>query len=95
MPAPIHQDVIWRFYTEDIQTPLVHELVLDWFPAGSTITAGKGIWDGGTEDTLIIEVISSTMSKDIAENFAQELRDLNNQEAVLVSWTPVTHMLVT
>ena len=85
----------WRFYTEHVNTTFIREEVAKTFPDGANITYGHGVWEGGEESTLVIEVITETLSLFEAEQFAERIRKKNNQEAVLISWDSVFTMLVT
>jgi len=57
--------------------------VLNKYVEGYTIYKGQGIWNGQTEDSLIIDIIKDKEDNSIKE-LAKELKEVLKQEAVLV-----------
>ena len=80
----------YRFYTEDTRRTLeasndIERWVVERFPQGATIIASEGVWRGGREMSLIIEVITDHYNPTEMRKFAEELRDMNKQETVLLT----------
>lgn len=74
-----------RFYTEDKRHTSefsndVDKFLCEWFPMGCTITNAEGVWHGGTEMSMIIEVLDT---EDDHTKFAEALKEFNKQETVL------------
>lgn len=82
-PTP-HKSFTHRLYTEGY--PNVRELVSRYFDA-ATLSHGIGIWQGKTEDSMIVEVIAP--QHDLVETdlrmrkLARDIMTENRQAAVL------------
>lgn len=57
-----------------------------------TLLEGQGSWHGQREESLIIELDSA--SEDIAERAAQAIKNINNQEKVLLQEIAVRSQLI-
>ena len=91
----------WRLYTEDTRHTLEASNDLDkWiaiaFPAGATIFNAEGVWHGGNEMSICIEVLDMDGILDEHEMTlkARSLRDFNKQEAVMLTCDTVTASLI-
>lgn len=79
-----------RIYTENVNKDYILTLADAYFPA-YTVLEGQGVWQGVPERCLIIEII--TIREDLlafAEEvnaLAEEIKEHNNQDAVLVTYT--------
>lgn len=80
----------YRFYTEDTRFGLdrandIDKWVVERFPQGATLITAEGVWRGGNEMSLIIEIITDNYTTEEMRKYAEELRDFNSQEAVLLT----------
>ncbi len=89
--APISA-VVFRIYTEDF--PNLQDLVSRYF-GGFTIFPTTGVWAGFTENSTVIEIIGTHADLQTIVHLAGDIRIVNNQTAVLVTWNPTSSLLVT
>jgi hypothetical protein len=57
-----------------------------------TVYYGEGAWRGQRENSLMIEL--DNVTKDLAENAAKLIKQLNSQEAVLLQEIPVVSQFI-
>lgn len=93
-PKPV--TVGFRLYTEDsdgLRESLVR-LVARYFE-GATITHGVGLWQGKTERAAVVDIIGTLDDVQAIANLAGDIRFVHGQAAVLVTWSPITQLLIT
>ncbi len=74
--------MLYRIFTENQNEVEIEKIVNKFYP-GFTVVKGEGFWRMQKEDSLIIEIV--TQDEDTKINtVAQEIKELNKQEAVLV-----------
>lgn len=72
---------MYRILTEDVNREIILTLLDDSFD-GYTVTESIGAWKGTREKSLAIDIIGATFAD--VESVAQGIRELNNQESVLI-----------
>ena len=90
--------MIIRICTEDKNSERIRELTAKRFDA-FTIYRGVGAWKGKLEPSLTIDIgllgtEDCDATKNRALNLARDIRDTNNQEAVLVEFIESTNVLI-
>ena len=88
-PKPTPVSVVYRLYTET-RDNLV-ELVSRYFD-GATLLHGIGIWQGNHEDATIVEVIATSADLQRIVNLAGDIKHVNAQSSVLVTWSNVSRL---
>lgn len=73
---------MYRIYTEDVNREAIQALA-DSFFDGYTLVPTIGVWAGTHEASLIIEIAGD--AKEPVHELAHEIKDLNHQQAVLVT----------
>ena len=77
-----------RFYTEDPfllkvdGRPKLFDLLHRFFPSGCNVSMTSGIWEGTTEDSIIIEVIGN-YNVNYCDAFVDMVKETFDQESVL------------
>ena len=89
---PSNQAVVYRLYTEDLGN--LTELTSRYF-SGFTLLFGNGVYQGVAESGVVIEVIGSTSDLQSVVHLAGDIRQVNNQSSVLVTWNNVSLLNVT
>ncbi len=82
---------MYRICTEDKNREQVHA-ILDEFVDGYALFPGVGSWKGQRELSLTIDLVYA--ERWVVYAIAQRIKDLNNQEAVLVLEIPETSTFV-
>jgi hypothetical protein len=82
--------VVFRLYTEE--KPRNHRLVARYFP-GATIYSAQGLWQGDLESTDVIEIIGTIADLQTVVNLAGDIKYVNNQTFVLVTWQTLSGRL--
>lgn len=82
---------MYRICTEDKNREQVHA-ILDSFVDGYAVFPGIGSWKGQREQSLTIDLVGA--SRDTAHSIALRIKDLNEQEAVLLLEIPETATFV-
>ena len=86
--------MIIRLYTEDKARPTIMTIVGQYFD-GFTLIPCTGIWKGIPENGLVVEIVSEEpWAEGVAEEIAREIKQANQQEAVLVSVQKNVHYLI-
>lgn len=88
-------NTLYRIYTEDINRDSIIRLCSDTFES-FTVLHGTGVWNGNHENSLVVEVIghySPTLQLDICL-VARGIKELNNQQAILVTKSKIDGELV-
>jgi hypothetical protein len=88
--------MIIRILTEDKNHLRVRELCAKRFDA-FTILHGMGCWKGTLEPALTIEIAIEDgyqAEREKATELAQEIKKLNDQEAVLIEYIESTNVLI-
>ena len=80
----------FRIYTEDTNRPTILKEAKKRFPNGFTFLTGTGCWDGATEKCLIIEVIRQRAALPTIQRFAEDIKRINDQEAVYLTATELS-----
>lgn len=78
-----NQSATFRIYTEDTNKDKIERILSNHFD-GFTIYKAEGFWRLQKEKTLIIEILGSSDIADRVNSAAKEIKEENNQEAVLV-----------
>ena len=86
------ETVLFSLYTED--RPNLVQLIARYFD-GATIYSAHGIWKGAIEKTTVIEIVGTFANLQRIFDLAGDIRVLNNQGSVLVTWRPVSRFDVT
>lgn len=86
-------DTIYRLHTEDMNRPLIEKLVAASFN-GFTILSGTGYWKGSSEATLVIEIIGDQHDGLPVRRLAEQIRQANDQDAVLVTAQAISTVLI-
>lgn len=73
---------MYRIYTEDVNRDAIQALA-DSFFDGYTLVPTIGVWSGTHEASLIVEIVSD--ARDSVHELATAIKDLNHQQAVLVT----------
>jgi hypothetical protein len=85
-----------RICTEDKNHERVRELCAKRFDA-FTVLHGMGCWKGTLEPALIIEIAIEDgyqKMREDAKELAQEIKEFNDQEAVLIEYIESTNTLI-
>jgi hypothetical protein len=96
-PILPNQAIVYRLYTEDTGTKgqlSVVGLVSRYFK-GATFLFGKGLWNSVLEQSLVIEIIGSAADLQSIVHLAGDIRQVNSQFSVLVTWNNVSLLNVT
>ena len=85
-----------RFYTEDRRQTSeasneMDKFLCEWFPMGCTVTNAEGVWHGGTEMSMIIEVLDE---EEDHTKFAEALKVFNKQETILYTKEQVEYTFI-
>ena len=90
--TPDTSKVVYRLYTEDF--PNLKDLTSRYF-SGATFLYGNGLWMDVVEATTVIEVVGTIADLQSITHLAGDIRAVNNQQAVLITWNRVSSLLVT
>jgi hypothetical protein len=83
----------YRLYTEDKNRTRIRQLVSTSF-SSYTVYTGIGVWKDNAELSLVIEIISTELSTlSLLKHIANIIKEENQQQAVLVTRTPVEDFL--
>jgi len=85
--------MLYRIRTEDKNLEGIQDLA-DGVLDGYTILLGNGYWQGGSEKSVILEVIAEEEREDDIYWLAGAIKELNNQDAVIVERQEVQAELV-
>jgi hypothetical protein len=75
------EKVMYRLYTQDVNRDKITEIVAAHFK-GFTIFPISGSYEGVQEDSILIEIETADYAKVL--QVAGEIRELNNQDEVLI-----------
>jgi hypothetical protein len=87
-----HHGIVFRLYTEDL--PGLHTVVASHFD-GATLYLATGLWRGTLESSRVVEIYATLRDLPRILNLAHDIRETNNQTAVLVTWAPTSALEVT
>jgi hypothetical protein len=87
-----NQAVVYRLYTETKAG--LATLVLRYFP-GATFISTSGMYQGELEAGTVIEIIGSAADLQSIVHLAGDIRQVNNQSSVLVTWNNASLLNVT
>lgn len=79
---------LYRIFTEHKDNLIT--LGMQYFPNGFTVIQAKGVWNGLSADTTIIEV--QTIDEIAGIALANAIKVVNNQKVVLVQVIPVENV---
>jgi hypothetical protein len=82
----------YRIYTENKNLEGIKKILNRAFES-YTLLEGVGIWKGTEEKSLIIEVLSR-INKGYFEIVADDIKELNNQQAVLLTVSEIESNLI-
>jgi len=80
--------MLYRFFigsdnqTKRLNKKVIMATALQFYPNGFTYYETSGVWNGGSEKTAIVEVLSKNKSKTL--KLARELKKLLHQDAILL-----------
>ena len=84
--------MLYRILTEDINRRQIEDIVARRFDS-FTIYAACGYWNGTKESSLVIEIDTSG-AKVRVRLVAEQIKQLNGQDAVLIqSWPIINEMI--
>ena len=83
---------LYRIYTENKNLEGIKKILNRAFES-YTLLEGVGVWKGTEEKSLIIEVLSR-INKGYFEIVADDIKTLNNQQAVLVTVSEIESKLI-
>ncbi len=86
------KSVTYRVYTEDRDNL---DLLTGRYFAGYTKLYGLGVFEGAKEHATVIEVIGTPSDLQKVINLAGDIRVVNAQQSVLVTWSEVSRLDVT
>jgi len=75
---------LYRLYTEH-QTEVALATCISALFSGATIYPARGLWDGHSEDSAVIEILGSHDDRAKVFQLARNLRETFTQTSVLVS----------
>jgi hypothetical protein len=76
---------IYRIYTEDLNRQGIVDITGSVFD-GFTLLPGVGVWQGKTENCLIVEIVDTEhVGQEVVNKLAACIADLNKQECCLVT----------
>lgn len=84
--------ILYRLYTEDVGD--VAAIVARYFPA-ATLFQGLGLWQGAHELAVVVEIIGTRNDLQRIANLAGDIRIINRQSCVIVTWSPVARLDIT
>jgi len=87
------QSATFRIYTEDINRDKIQKLLSKYFK-GFTLFEAQGFWRLQKENSLVIEILGETDILERVNQVAKEIKETNNQEAVLVQKLKNNHWLI-
>lgn len=88
------KSVTYRLYTEDTNLPTLRALTARYFD-GYTLLFGQGCYKATMESTVVVEVIGTPADLQKVVNLAGDIRVVNAQQSVLVTWSEVSRLDVT
>lgn len=88
---PAINDKLYRLVTEAQNVKWLKDEIAARF-GGATIFLADGIWQGGRETALIIEIVSTRA--DFVREFARDICRYNEQESVLIQEIPCLYQFV-
>jgi hypothetical protein len=76
----------YRIYTEDVDHAGIYQIMDRYFDSYTVIHA-NGVWEGQHEKTVILEIVEDETDAVVVgvKLAATQIRDLNNQQSVLVT----------
>ena len=86
------EPLLYRLYTE--HKPNLVELVSRYF-TGATIYTATDLWQGETELSRVIEILGSSVDRQNIIYLAGDIRQVNQQSAVIVTWQSVGMLTIT
>ena len=89
--AEFSPSVEYRLYTEFY--PNLLELTSRYFD-GATLYFGDGLYQGNVEHSGVIEIIAKEDDLQKVVFLAGDIKHMNNQESVLVTYAPITAVAV-
>ena len=87
-----NQAIVYRLYTEEY--PNLRELIARYFK-GFTLIPTEGVYNGVSENGAVIEIIGSAADLQSVVHLAGDIRQVNAQTSVLVTWNNASLLNVT
>jgi len=86
-------NTIYRIYTENKNKTEIENLIARTFTA-FTVFLATGHWQGMPERSLVVEIAAHEKDYTTVAVLADEIRTLNDQDAVLIQSMPTTIKLI-
>lgn len=88
-------NTLYRIYTEDVNREGIIKFVSTYF-TGFTVLEATGVWEGKTERSIVIEIVSHDMvgGFGVLRRIAEFIKEVNGQDAVLITRQPVESRLI-
>jgi len=80
-------DTVFTLYTEYRDN--LEALILRYFD-GATVHDARGYWKGASEASAVIEIIASASALQDIVNLAGDIKHVNGQDTVLVTWQRIS-----
>lgn len=80
-------------HTDNANENIIAKIVGKKYPS-FTIIPGTGYWNGEKENSIVIEIIGDDIDPADINEIALEIKETNNQEAVLVQKIENTNWLI-
>jgi len=74
--------ILYRIFTENVNQDKIEQIVNRYF-YGFTLIKSDGYWRLQRENSLIIEIVTDD-TDNLINQLAREIKDTNDQEAVLI-----------
>lgn len=81
--------VEYKIITEDLNREKIFDLIKYHFD-GFTIQGQLGYWENKIENSVCFVIIAPKTDRELVHLIARQIQDLNSQECVLVTETPIT-----
>lgn len=83
----------FEIFTENKNLISITALTVRRFP-GATLVQSMGVYKGIPEEGVIITVVAPESDRSTVQSLARDIKEMNQQESVLVVETPVSYNLI-
>ena len=83
----------FEIFTENKNLLQVVALTIQRFP-NATLSQSMGVYKGRPEEGLIITLVAPESDRSTVHSLARDIKELNQQESILVVETPVAYNLI-
>jgi len=90
----VRSSYLYRLLTEDVNREGISREVGKYYP-GYSLIPSQGYWEGAPESSLIIEISIPHEDGGRVRALAQRIRELNQQQAVLIQQFEIDQSLIT